>query len=114
MLGRPLGTHETCFRYHPEAEEEFFGAVDWYEDREPGLGRRFLNAVRSAVDVVVDDPEAWATWPGWDREPAVRSKVVNGFPYRLVYLVHSTELVVIAIAPQKREPGYWRARVVST
>ncbi len=31
---------------------------------------------------------------------------------RLIYLVTPDELVVIAIAHQKRKPGYWRDRVV--
>ena len=33
------------FSFHPEAEEELFGAIDWYEDQEPGLGRSFALEV---------------------------------------------------------------------
>lgn len=102
-----------AFQYHPEAEAEFFAAVNWHEDREPGLGRRFFNAVRSAVDAAADDPAAWAQWPGWDREPVVRSKSVNDFPYRVVYFVHDDHLMVAAVAHAKRRPGYWRDRVSS-
>jgi hypothetical protein len=50
-----------AFEFHEEADAEFFSDVDWYEGREPGLGRRFLEAVRSTVDAAVEDPEAWAT-----------------------------------------------------
>ena len=49
-------------------------------------------------------------WPGWDSIPVVRSRRVAGFPYRLVYLVQPTELVVLALAHDKRLPGYWRER----
>lgn len=99
-----------AFGYHPEADAELFAAVDWYEDREPGLGRRFLGAVRSAVDAVVEDPAAWAAWPGWDHEPVVRSKGVSDFPYRVVYFVVGDALIIIAVANTKRRPGYWRDR----
>ena len=27
--------------------------------------------------------EAWAVWPGWDREPVVRPKGVHSFSYRV-------------------------------
>lgn len=102
-----------AFEYHPEADAEFFAAVDWYEDREPGLGRRFLGAVRSAVGAVVEDPAAWAAWPGWEREPVVRSKGVADFPYRILYFVHGDRLMVVAVAHTKRRPGYWRERLSS-
>lgn len=102
-----------AFDFHPEAEAEFDADVFWFEDREPGLGRRFRNQVGAAVDAAVDDPEAWAVWSGWDREPVVRSKGVNGFPYRVVYFVHDDLLTVVAVAHAKRRPGYWRDRVRS-
>lgn len=52
-----------------------------------------------------------AIWPGWDGIPAVRSRRVPGFPFRLVYLVQPAELILIAFAHDKRLPGYWRERL---
>ncbi|MCK5927076.1 MAG: type II toxin-antitoxin system RelE/ParE family toxin [Nocardioides sp.] len=101
-----------AFDFHPEAEAEFDADVFWYEDREPGSGGRFRNQVGLAVDAAVDDPEAWAVWPGWYGEPVVRSKGVNGFPYRVVYLVRGDRLTIVAVAHAKRRPGYWRDRAV--
>jgi len=63
------------------------------------------------VDPVLEWPESGAIWPGWDSTPAVRSRRVAGFPFRLVYLVQPAELAVIAFAHDKRLPGYWRERV---
>lgn len=48
---------------------------------------------------------------GWDSIPLVRSRRVPGFPYRLVYVAQTSELVVLALAHDKRLPGYWRERV---
>lgn len=81
------------------------------EDRETGLGRRFSDQVGAAVDAAVDDPEAWAVWPGWDREPTLCSKGVNGFPYQIVYFVREDLLTILAVAHSKRRPGYWRDRI---
>ena len=58
-----------AFNFHPEARAEFFADVDWYDEREFGLGARFEVAVREAIDAAVDSPESWAVWPGWARQP---------------------------------------------
>lgn len=98
-------------RYHPEALAELRAHVAWYDDRGAGLGDRFEGAVDEIVDAVLEWPESGAIWPGWDSIPLVRSRRVAGFPYRLVYLIQATELVVLALAHDKRLPGYWRKRV---
>jgi hypothetical protein len=54
-----------AFDFHPEAQAEFAADVDWYDAREAGVGGRFAEAVRAAVDAAVDDPAPWATWSGW-------------------------------------------------
>lgn len=100
-----------AFDFHPEARAEFFADVDWYDEREPGVGARFEVAVSEAIDAAVDSPESWAVWPGWERQPIVRSKGVSGFPYRVVYFVAGEELGIVAVAHAKRRPGYWRDRV---
>lgn len=98
-------------RFHPEALAELRANVAWYEDRGAGLGDRFEAAVDKVIDTAVEWPESGAIWPGWDSIPVVRSRRVAGFPYRLVYLVQPAELVVLALAHDKRLPGYWRDRV---
>lgn len=79
-----------------------------------GLGSRFEASVDSVIDGVLESPESGAVWPGWDSLPVVRSRRVPDFPYRLVYLIQPDELLVVAIAHEKRKPGYWRDRVAST
>jgi hypothetical protein len=39
--------------------------------------------------------------------------LVEGFPYSIVFMVHETETVVLAIAHGKRRPGYWLRRLTS-
>ena len=101
------------FEFHPEARAELFADVEWYDAREPDLGLRFETAVREAVDAAVEAPSAWSVWLGWEREPVVRSKGVNGFPYRVVYFVADDLVRIVAVAHTRRRPGYWRERVPS-
>lgn len=100
--------------WHPDAESEFVADIGWYDEREIGLGDRFEGEVLQAVDESADTPAAWPVWPGWDRQPVVRSKSVVDFPYRVVYFVEGNLLTIVAVAHASRRPGYWRERVVST
>lgn len=102
-----------AFDFHPEARAEFVAAVDWYDEQGVGLGEKFEVAVRAGIDAAVDSPASWAVWPGWEREPVVRSKGVSDFPYRVVYFLRDDRLVIVAVAHVKRRPGYWRDRVAS-
>lgn len=100
------------FDFHPEARAEFVADVDWYDARDVSVGERFENAVHAAVGGAVESPDSWPQWPGSHREPVVRSRGVSGFPYRVVYLVRGELLTVVAVAHEKRRPGYWRDRVI--
>lgn len=81
-----------AIEWHPEAELEFSWEIDWYQDQQPGLGDRFEDNVLNAVDSSADTPDAWPPWPGWSRVPLVRSKGVNGFPYRVIYFIEEEML----------------------
>lgn len=39
-----------------------------------------------------------------------RRAVLRRFPFSLIYSEEPTEIVIIAVAHQKRRPGYWRGR----
>jgi toxin ParE1/3/4 len=96
-------------RFEPEAREELLAAIDWYEAREVGLGRRFLLNVRDAVGSIRETPEAW---PLVARAVAgARRKLLDSFPYSVVFIVLPAEIRVIAVAHGHRRPGYWRKRI---
>lgn len=99
--------------YHPEAAAELRAGVTWYAERSSGLGLHFETEVESVVDGLLLWPESAAVWPGWDTIPVVRSVRVPDYPYRIVYLGGSEELVIVAVAHQSRKPGYWRDRLAA-
>lgn len=104
-MTRPAG-------FHPEARAEFYAAVDWYDKQAEGIGPRFETAVLSAIEDALTWPGSGRPWPGWTGDPAVRAVGVPGFPYQVVYYVavEDAGLVIVAIAHEKRIPGYWRDR----
>jgi hypothetical protein len=40
-----------------------------------------------------------------------RSVLVKGFPFSVIYRASEAELLVVAVAPHRRRPGYWLARI---
>jgi plasmid stabilization system protein ParE len=93
------------FSFHPEAEEEFNKAIDYYEDIEPGLGYDFALEVYSTVRRSVEFPKAWTVLEG-----EIRRSLVRRFPYGVLYSEEHEEIFVVAVMNLHREPDYWKHR----
>ncbi|GAA2045718.1 hypothetical protein GCM10009720_28190 [Yaniella flava] len=96
-------------REHPRARDELRDAASWYEE-EPRLGDEFLDAIDATLTHILEWPLSAPRIPSWDRSPLVRSMGVKLFPYRVIYFVTDTEIVILAYSHQKRYPGYWQNR----
>ncbi len=93
------------FSFHPEAEEEFNKAVEYYEEVEPGLGYDFALEVYSTVHRSVEFPRAWSVIEG-----EIRRSLVRRFPYGVLYSEEQKEIFIVAVMNLHRNPGYWRHR----
>jgi len=92
-------------RFNPLAEAELFEAARWYDDRSPGLGGAFVDAVREATARVVEAPKRWRLVRG------TRRYLVGRFPFAIVYRDLSDENVeIVAVAHLKRRQRYWARR----
>jgi plasmid stabilization system protein ParE len=87
-------------RFHPEARVEVLGASQ-------SAGSRFVEVLDEAVTQISLKPYVWPTWPG--RED-VRRRVLKRWPYSVMYTVDAESVFVVAVAHQKRRPGYWLSR----
>ncbi|MGC8492698.1 MAG: type II toxin-antitoxin system RelE/ParE family toxin [Syntrophobacteraceae bacterium] len=90
----------------PEAEEEFREAVRYYETEAPGVGITFITTVRRAVGLIAENPYAAASIGS-----GIRKKVLTHFPYNILYAIERDQVLIVAVAHQKRRPRYWRARI---
>lgn len=93
-------------RFLPPAREEFIAAIQYYDERQPGLGARFTRAVERAVARAIEHPRV-----GPAAFRATRQMLVENFPYTVVYRASDDELLVVAVAHQRRRLGYWRLRL---
>jgi len=97
-------------RISDEADAEMIGAARWYESHRAGLGHEFLDAVDVVVTRIAETPRVGSTVPGVvDTE--IRRQPVEKFPYHVVYLELPDHLRVLAVAHDRRRPGYWMGRL---
>jgi hypothetical protein len=67
----------------PEARGEFAAAVEFYEDKEPGLGGRFKNEIGETCSTIVAHPLLWREREGGFRRVFVFKTAGHRRPRRL-------------------------------
>jgi plasmid stabilization system protein ParE len=93
-------------RYLTPARLEFVETVSYYEAQAAGLGADFLQELNDAELLIAENPEIGSPFGG-----ELRRVLLRRFPFYIVYSVEPDHLLVVAVAHQRREPGYWRDRI---
>lgn len=91
---------------HPQAEEDFLEAYAWYSERSEMAARAFLREMDRAILRISEAPERW---PAYDS--LTRRFLLSRFPFAVIYRVAGQAVQVIAVAHNKRKPGYWVPRL---
>lgn len=94
------------FRFHRDADAEFTDALRHYAGISPELGGRFYDEVETAIAEVCAHPRRFR-----QIDAPVRRRLLSGFPYALLYIEEPDRVWINALAPLKRDPGYWRHRL---
>jgi toxin ParE1/3/4 len=92
--------------HDPETQCDIFGAIRFYEDRVPGLGRRFLRALDETIGRIAANPKLHPFY-----EKPIRSCRIAGFPYRVLFVDERRTLLIVAVSHLARRPGWWRHRL---
>ena len=64
---------------HPDAGAELFAAAERYALADPGRGYALFERVAEAIGAIELYPHGWPRFPGWVREPTVRTKGTRRF-----------------------------------
>src|SRR5215212_11179024 len=89
-----------------EASEEVEEARRWYRERSEPAEGAFLEELDHAIAVVAEAPQRWPK-----HIAGTRRYVFPTFPYSLIYFLENQVLQIVAVAHEKRRPGYWRKRL---
>lgn len=93
---------------HPAAVDEARDARRRYARQDPAVGRRFLREYDRAMQRIADNPERWPLYPHLNG--GFRWCRFQRFPYAIIYDVVAPDIHVLAVAADKRRPGYWARR----
>lgn len=97
------------YEFHPEALQEYREAAHWYGKREPQLAIRFAEEVEDAIRRVASGPEHWRLI-----DEDVRRCLTHVFPYAILYTIEPEFVLIVAVMPCGRKPGYWKERLVKS
>jgi hypothetical protein len=86
--------------------EEIRQSALFYNNESYGLGLDFARKVKNTIKSIIQFPEAWTRFGD-----NFRQCQLERFPFSVVYYVEPNRIVVVAVAHQKRRPGYWENRV---
>lgn len=92
-----------------EAVVDLMESVAWYEEREEGVGQRFLEDVHQTLRAL---PKLGLRRLKASRIVGAMFVPVRGpWPYRLVVIERGSTRFVIAVAHDRRRPDFWAGRL---
>lgn len=94
-------------KWTPAAAVEAEAEAAKYALKREGLGDRFLDEIDATIERITEGPEQFQRWPD---DPSYRRAVVRVFPFVVFYRIDEPRhtVLVVSVAPAKREPGYWK------
>jgi len=91
-----------------EAEEEMNSSAQYYNQQSSGLGLDFLEEIEKSLQLIEKSPEIWLYY-----EENIHKYNTRRFPFSIFYVFEKNldKIIIIAVAHQKRKPGYWKQRI---
>ena len=93
------------FHFHPEALAEATDAVLFYEERQAGLGKRFLNSLTDSINRIRRNPNLYRKV----NSQARKCRLLR-FPYGIIFRNKEEYVEIVAVMHLRRRPGYWKTR----
>ena len=90
------------------AEADVAEAAQWYDQRQVGLGEKFVREVDRAIARVVENPLAF---PVILRRHEVRRALTERFPFRIFFSLKNEAVVVHAVLHGHRDDRHWKDRL---
>lgn len=89
-------------RYTLAARDDRAEAYRFYRERGIHVARAFDRDLRSALDLLRERPRIGTTFVA-----DLRRKLLDRFPYSVLYRVQKDGILVVALRHDRREPGHW-------
>lgn len=94
------------YSLHPEAESDLRDAAEYYREQAGvAIAQAFFDDFEHSINLLLEYPLLGALW-----RHDKRRLVMRHFPYSIIYAIAAQEIQVLAVAHQRRYPGYWQER----
>jgi plasmid stabilization system protein ParE len=90
---------------HPEAMSEARSIRLWYSSHGTRASDAFMLELDYAFERIVESPNRWPRFLHGTRRYLLRR-----YPYSIVYRMKPTAIEVLAVAHNRKRPGYWAHR----
>ena len=92
------------------AQRDLGEAVAFYRARDERIVARFVAVVDDHLELIAEHPARAPIATGTKGPTEYRRLKVQGFPFGILYRVHDDTVEVVAVAHERRRPGYWSRR----
>lgn len=99
-----MAERKKTYRFDRSARADLRNSVFWYEEKREGLGARLASEVQKAIELIVLAPHRWPIRRGTSRY------VLRRFPYTIAYRFTANEVIILAVAHHRLDPGSWESR----
>ncbi len=91
-----------------EADADIEAASDWYEEKQSGLGKKFVLSIKACLKMISRNPLSFAAI-----YLKFRKANTTKFPYSLYYQVDELKqlIVVFAVIHSHRDEKAWQKRI---
>lgn len=91
------------YRFTSAALTELRQTIDYYEQREYGLGAAFLDEIQATVNRILQHPAAWH-----QLSPRTRRCRTHRFPFGVIYQIRNDEILITSVMDLRRDPARWQ------
>ena len=92
--------------FHPLAERELIAAAKFYGTQAGCLGTDFIRQVERTLAEILTHPSIGSPLGNG----AIRRRLMQRFPFGIVYEAEDGDIAIIAVMHLRRRPGYWKRR----
>ncbi len=91
----------------PLAKLDIDDNIDWYEEKQVGLGSRFYDKVKTILDLIEQNPYIFPV-----KYKNTRTAPVSDFPFTVHYFIDKQNMVVavLCIFKTPQSPQKWKKR----
>jgi toxin ParE1/3/4 len=89
------------------ARKDIREAAHWYNDQQPGLGKRFTHFVKKKIELICENPHLYAV-----RKAGIHAAILPIFPFMIFFEIDEKRRIVLVIGVfhSSLYPQRWHSR----